>query len=271
MLKKAKAGHGRRAKRAARAGKDAAQPVLDSSRHIWLAGLGAFSRAQAEGMKCSRRCEAGRGARTQDAAGGVGHGGGGARRRKAKVKEMQQMASAAPGTSSSRCSRSAWRARCRSSASTRKTTSQRLTERVDALSDAVNELIKAHGRAAAGRARRQARRSKPPAKKASAQQARRPKAAQGARRRASAKSPRRADARARGMAGSRVAARRTRAASLPVQLVDLLDVVRHRLVRGHALELRPGVVLGAADEIEAARALARRRRPRSPACSTSRA
>ena len=31
--------------------KDMSQAVLDSSRHIWLAGLGAFSRAQAEGMK----------------------------------------------------------------------------------------------------------------------------------------------------------------------------------------------------------------------------
>ena len=48
MLKKA---------RADLSGKDAgdskemSQAVLDSSRHIWLAGLGAFSRAQAEGMK----------------------------------------------------------------------------------------------------------------------------------------------------------------------------------------------------------------------------
>src|SRR3982751_650242 len=31
--------------------KELSQAVLDSSRDIWLAGLGAFSRAQAEGMK----------------------------------------------------------------------------------------------------------------------------------------------------------------------------------------------------------------------------
>ena len=31
--------------------KDLSKSVLESSRQIWLAGLGAFSRAQAEGMK----------------------------------------------------------------------------------------------------------------------------------------------------------------------------------------------------------------------------
>ena len=49
MLKKA------RAERDAGAGaegeKELAKSVLESSRQIWLAGLGAFSRAQAEGMK----------------------------------------------------------------------------------------------------------------------------------------------------------------------------------------------------------------------------
>ena len=48
MLKKAKAemesGH-------TGASKDTAQGVLDSSHKIWLAGLGAFSRAQREGAK----------------------------------------------------------------------------------------------------------------------------------------------------------------------------------------------------------------------------
>src|SRR5213593_2279210 len=33
------------------ASKDLSQSVLDSSRQIWLAGLGAFSRAQVEGRK----------------------------------------------------------------------------------------------------------------------------------------------------------------------------------------------------------------------------
>ena len=48
MLKKAKAGAtGEQAGEA----KDLSQTVLDSSRQIWLAGLGAFARAQAEGTK----------------------------------------------------------------------------------------------------------------------------------------------------------------------------------------------------------------------------
>jgi poly(hydroxyalkanoate) granule-associated protein len=48
MLKKAKAGL---AGNDAGDSKDMSQAVLDSSRQIWLAGLGAFSRAQAEGTK----------------------------------------------------------------------------------------------------------------------------------------------------------------------------------------------------------------------------
>ena len=48
MLKKTKAGA-----TVGEAGeaKDMSQSVLDSSRQIWLAGLGAFARAQAEGTK----------------------------------------------------------------------------------------------------------------------------------------------------------------------------------------------------------------------------
>ena len=48
MLKKAKAGL---ADKDAGDTKDLSQAVLESSRKIWLAGLGAFSRAQAEGTK----------------------------------------------------------------------------------------------------------------------------------------------------------------------------------------------------------------------------
>src|SRR6187455_3281910 len=46
------------------------------------------------------------------------------------------------------------------------------------------------------------------------------------------------------------------AALFPVQPLDLLDVVRHRVVLAHALQLRPRVVLRAADEVEAAWAVA---------------
>ena len=48
MLKKAKA---KLAAGEAEAAKEMAQGVLNSSHQIWLAGLGAFSRAQQEGTK----------------------------------------------------------------------------------------------------------------------------------------------------------------------------------------------------------------------------
>jgi poly(hydroxyalkanoate) granule-associated protein len=51
MLKKAKAEARGASSQSSTASKDVAQSVLDSSRQIWLAGLGAFSRAQAEGRK----------------------------------------------------------------------------------------------------------------------------------------------------------------------------------------------------------------------------
>jgi len=52
MLKKAKADlDGKTGGKAFEQAKDISQAVLDSSRQIWLAGLGAFSRAQEEGAK----------------------------------------------------------------------------------------------------------------------------------------------------------------------------------------------------------------------------
>src|SRR4030095_17126064 len=48
MLKKMKA---ESAESSSDGTKDPSQSVFESSRQIWLAGLGAFSRAQAEGMK----------------------------------------------------------------------------------------------------------------------------------------------------------------------------------------------------------------------------
>ncbi len=52
MLKKAKADSGgKTAGKTLEQAKDISQAVLDSSRQIWLAGLGAFSRAQEEGAK----------------------------------------------------------------------------------------------------------------------------------------------------------------------------------------------------------------------------
>lgn len=64
MLKKARAamaneddaaaagkGPGKGGRKAAEASRDTSQQILDSSRSIWLAGLGAFSRVQAEGAR----------------------------------------------------------------------------------------------------------------------------------------------------------------------------------------------------------------------------
>ena len=122
---------------------------------------------------------------------------------------------------------------------------QRLAARVDELADAVNKLIKASGGKAAaageGCARQARRRTRRPPKKAA---------------------PQTRNARRRSRNASRVSAPRVPAVasrarpSLAIELVDLLDVVLHRLVLAHSLELGPGVVLGAADEIEAARAIA---------------
>ena len=99
------------------------QAVLDSSHQIWLAGLGAFARAQQEGDEGVRDAgEAGRGTRDEDPPGRRRHRGRGARRGDGEGKGDAADGRAEPGTSSSRCSRIASRARCRSSASTRRTT-----------------------------------------------------------------------------------------------------------------------------------------------------
>ena len=121
MLKKAKAeSTGKHAGEA----KDVSQAVLDSSRQIWLAGLGAFARAQAEGTKVfetlvkqgesleskTRKAASDTAALAAWCREGQGQGSG---RRAWEV----------PGTSWSRCSRSAWSGRCPSLASIRRTMS----------------------------------------------------------------------------------------------------------------------------------------------------
>src|SRR5262245_19700510 len=92
MLKKAKAKlEGSETEGASE--KDTAQGVLDSSHKIWLAGLGAFSRAQQEGMKVfellvkqgEQLQERTRKAASETAAAARGSAA-------ARAKEMQQMA-----------------------------------------------------------------------------------------------------------------------------------------------------------------------------------
>jgi poly(hydroxyalkanoate) granule-associated protein len=153
MLKKA------RAEQAGEAagGKDESRGVLESSRQIWLAGLGAFSRAQAEGMKVFdalvRQGEAVE-AKTREAA---SHTAAAARSAAhAKAKEMQQMAGGTWDKLEKVFEDRVARALSRLGVHTQSDV-DRLAERVDALSEAVNELIKASGGTPVRRATRSPR------------------------------------------------------------------------------------------------------------------
>lgn len=142
MLKKAKAGP---ADKETGEGKDMSQAVLDSSRHIWLAGLGAFSRAQAEGMKVfetlvkqgevletkTRRAAADTAAAAKGAA-------------KAKVSEVKHGVGGTWDKLEQVFEDRVARALSKLGVHTQ-TDVERLTERVNALSEAVNELIKSTG------------------------------------------------------------------------------------------------------------------------------
>jgi poly(hydroxyalkanoate) granule-associated protein len=142
MLKKAK--EARDAERES-ATPDAPKSVLESSRQIWLAGLGAFSRAQAEGMKVfealvkqgeaveskTRQSASETASAARDAA-------------QAKAKEMQQLAGGTwdklEKVFEDRVARALSRLGVHSQSDV-----ERLSERVDALAEAVNQLIKAGG------------------------------------------------------------------------------------------------------------------------------
>jgi poly(hydroxyalkanoate) granule-associated protein len=126
-------------------GKDSAGTMSDSSRNIWLAGLGAFSRAQAEGMRMFenlvKQGEALE-SKTRKAASDTATAARGAA--KAKVKEVKD---GVGGTwdkleqvFEARVARALAKLGVHSSADV-----ERLSQRVDALSEAVNELIKASG------------------------------------------------------------------------------------------------------------------------------
>lgn len=139
MLKKAKAELGSDTSEP----KGLAQAILDSSHEIWLAGLGAFAKAQSGGMKVFETLvKQGEGleektraaaAQTADAARGAA---------KAKAREMQTMAGDTwdklEQVFENRVARALGRLGVYSAADVKK-----LTDRVDALSEAVNELLKA--------------------------------------------------------------------------------------------------------------------------------
>lgn len=142
MLKKAKAEYG-----SATAGqsKTLSQSILDSSRQIWLAGLGAYAKAQQEGtrvfdtlVKQGESLEA----KTRSAAAETADAARGAAR--AKAKEMQAMAGETwdklEQVFENRVARALGRLGVYSASDVEK-----LTERVNELSDAVNLLLKAQG------------------------------------------------------------------------------------------------------------------------------
>jgi len=180
MLKRAKAEMA-----GAESEKDLSQSVLNSSHQIWLAGLGAFSRAQAEGMKVfetlvrqgERLEEMTRRAASDTAAAARGAA-------RAKAKEMQQMAGGTWDKLEQVFEDRVERALSKLGVYTQNDV-QRLAARVDELSDAVNKLLKAAGakpvaKPAAKAARKPAK--KPAAAKSAAAPARpaRPKAAKAA-------------------------------------------------------------------------------------------
>ena len=148
--------------------KDLGKSVLESSRQIWLAGLGAFSRAQAEGMKMFESLvEQGQSleSRTKRAASETAAAAAGAAAQKAK--EMQAMAGGTWDKLEQVFEERVARALGKLGVYTQADVA-RLAERVDALSEAVNELIKGGGRADGGKpaTRRAAKPRKRAAKKA---------------------------------------------------------------------------------------------------------
>ncbi len=142
MLKKAKA---ESSAKHANEPRDMSQAVLDSSRQIWLAGLGAFARAQAEGTKVfetlvkqgetletkTRKVAADTAALARGAA-------------TAKVKEVQRGMGGTWDKLEQVFEDRVERALSKLGVYTQNDM-ERLTERVDVLSEAVNELIKATG------------------------------------------------------------------------------------------------------------------------------
>src|SRR5947209_1406438 len=122
-------------------GKDLSQAVLNSSHQIWLAGLGAFSRAQQEGTKVfenlvrqgqqleskTRRAAADTATAARDAA-------------TEKAKEMQKMAGGTWDKLEQVFEDRVERALSKLGVYTQNDVKQ-LSERVDALSEAVNRLI----------------------------------------------------------------------------------------------------------------------------------
>jgi poly(hydroxyalkanoate) granule-associated protein len=140
MLKKAKA---KLEAAQADAAKDMTQGVLNSSHQIWLAGLGAFSRAQQEGTKLFETLVK-QGEQLQDRTKQVATETAAAARgaATARAKEMQQMAGGTWDKLEQVFEDRVARALSKLGVYTQNDV-QRLAARVDELADAVNKLVKA--------------------------------------------------------------------------------------------------------------------------------
>ena len=143
MLKKARAERDAAADKGGE--KELAKSVLDSSRQIWLAGLGAFSRAQAEGMKVFESLvKQGEAVETKTRRAATDTAVAARSAAQAKAKEMQQMAGGTWDKLEKVFEDRVARALSRLGVHTQSDV-DRLAARVDALAEAVNQLTKASG------------------------------------------------------------------------------------------------------------------------------
>ena len=141
-------------------GSEFSQNLRESSRQIWLAGLGAFSRAQAEGMKVFETLvEQGKTleSRTKRAASDTATAAAGMAAQKAR--EVQAMAGGTWDKLEQVFEERVARALAKLGVHTQADV-ERLAQRVEALSEAVNELIKAQGGTPPRAATRPAKRAK---------------------------------------------------------------------------------------------------------------
>ena len=141
-------------------GGEFSQNLRESSRQIWLAGLGAFSRAQAEGMKVFETLvEQGKTleSRTKRAASDTATAAAGMAAQKAR--EMQAMAGGTWDKLEQVFEERVARALAKLGVHTQADV-ERLAQRVEALSEAVNELIKGQGGTPPRAAKRPAKRAK---------------------------------------------------------------------------------------------------------------
>ena len=125
--------------------KDLAQSVLDSSRQIWLAGLGAFSRAQAEGQKVfDKLVQQGEALESRTKQTAMDTASAARTAAAAKAKEVQAIAGGTWDKLEQVFEDRVARALSKLGVHTQSDVKD-LSARVDALSDAVNQLIRTSG------------------------------------------------------------------------------------------------------------------------------